>query len=318
MIESLHIENLRGIRSLDVEGLGRVNLIIGRNDVGKTTLLAAAALWRAPQYWFWLAWYLRDARRDPALEVGGYLPECWVPFFHGGDASKPVEVVASGPDGRQGCRVSMPRGIRAWPARFERLPTGQVIDTSREEMADIILDDVAWVSSAPQQEDLLVLDLVELYLRGEIARVLAPLEQVNPEIEKIEVVGESIYLRLRGHPLPLPYGVLGDGARRVLEFALGLSSSAETVHIDELENGFHHSTLPTVIDMLRLAPPTVQVFATTHREELIRVACESFVAADDDGLRIIRLDRDEQGHRAVVYTAKEALAGLDAGLELRG
>ena len=38
----------------------------------------------------------------------------------------------------------------------------------------------------------------------------------------------------------------------------------------------------------------------------------------DDGLRIIRLDRAESEHRAVVYTAEQALAGMDSGLELRG
>jgi hypothetical protein len=39
MYTSVTIENLRGIRRLVVEGLSRVNLIVGRNNTGKTTVL---------------------------------------------------------------------------------------------------------------------------------------------------------------------------------------------------------------------------------------------------------------------------------------
>lgn len=41
MLTSLHIVNFRGLQLLDVSGLDRVNLIAGRNNVGKTTVLEA-------------------------------------------------------------------------------------------------------------------------------------------------------------------------------------------------------------------------------------------------------------------------------------
>jgi AAA15 family ATPase/GTPase len=44
LLNSLHIKGFRGFTDFKVEGLGRVNLIIGRNNAGKTTLLEAIGL----------------------------------------------------------------------------------------------------------------------------------------------------------------------------------------------------------------------------------------------------------------------------------
>jgi hypothetical protein len=39
MINELTLENFRGFRSLELKGLKRVNLIVGHNNSGKTSLL---------------------------------------------------------------------------------------------------------------------------------------------------------------------------------------------------------------------------------------------------------------------------------------
>lgn len=46
-LDSLLIENYRSLKSVDIERLGRLNLITGRNNVGKTSLLEAVRLWAA-------------------------------------------------------------------------------------------------------------------------------------------------------------------------------------------------------------------------------------------------------------------------------
>ena len=39
ILDSLEIQNFRGLRELRIEHLGRVNLIVGKNNVGKTSVL---------------------------------------------------------------------------------------------------------------------------------------------------------------------------------------------------------------------------------------------------------------------------------------
>lgn len=45
LLESLEIENFRGFHHLQIEKLGQINLIVGKNNIGKTSLLEALELY---------------------------------------------------------------------------------------------------------------------------------------------------------------------------------------------------------------------------------------------------------------------------------
>jgi recombinational DNA repair ATPase RecF len=48
VLDSLEIRQFRGLSELRIEHLGRVNLIVGKNNVGKTTVLEALSLYARP------------------------------------------------------------------------------------------------------------------------------------------------------------------------------------------------------------------------------------------------------------------------------
>lgn len=59
----LTIERFRGLRDLHLEGLGRVNLLVGGNNSGKTSVLEALSVYCAPlDPWTWL---ITSGRREP-------------------------------------------------------------------------------------------------------------------------------------------------------------------------------------------------------------------------------------------------------------
>ena len=43
LLSSVQIENYRSIRSVNLEGMSQVNVLVGRNNVGKSTILDALA-----------------------------------------------------------------------------------------------------------------------------------------------------------------------------------------------------------------------------------------------------------------------------------
>ncbi len=47
-LPSLEIHNFRGLRELKISRLGRANLIVGKNNVGKTTVLEALRIYARP------------------------------------------------------------------------------------------------------------------------------------------------------------------------------------------------------------------------------------------------------------------------------
>ena len=48
ILDSLEIHNFRGLKELCIDRLGRVNLLTGKNNVGKTSVLEALRLYANP------------------------------------------------------------------------------------------------------------------------------------------------------------------------------------------------------------------------------------------------------------------------------
>ena len=60
MLPSLGIRNYRNLKSLDIEKLARVNLIAGKNNTGKTSLLEAVSLYAAGGDIVWINTLLKS------------------------------------------------------------------------------------------------------------------------------------------------------------------------------------------------------------------------------------------------------------------
>ena len=72
MMESLHIKNFKNFKELTIEKLGKVNLIVGKNNVGKSSLLEAISIYITNGEENWLRELLADrgeAIRDDIDEV---------------------------------------------------------------------------------------------------------------------------------------------------------------------------------------------------------------------------------------------------------
>jgi len=169
-------------------------------------------------------------------------------------------------------------------------------------------------------QDLSAWDLARLEalaLSGGLEAIDLHMRKFDARIDGIEVIGNQAVARLVGVRRRLPLTALGDGALRILDVALGIGAGVSRIALDEVDSGLHHSVLPQLWNVLRESSHS-QIFASTHREECVYAAATCFAEAGDDSLRIIRLDRTDQGHRAVLYTPAEAREALDDGWELRG
>ncbi|MFY0527257.1 AAA family ATPase [Archangium gephyra] len=88
--DTLTIHRMRGLQDVELTGLGRVNLLVGGNDSGKTSVLEALSLYcnpLTPVDWVWLA-----SRRDPLVSALGPYSELlrWL-FPHKGETQEAGE-----------------------------------------------------------------------------------------------------------------------------------------------------------------------------------------------------------------------------------
>src|SRR5579864_4445564 len=98
-LPSLQVQGFRGFQDLRIEKLGRVNLIVGKNNVGKSSLLEAIHVYATRAYpillWQILAAHDEDRRSESSEELHSSLKYL---FFGRRDITGPMtEGISIGP-----------------------------------------------------------------------------------------------------------------------------------------------------------------------------------------------------------------------------
>src|SRR5262249_35106012 len=142
-------------------------------------------------------------------------------------------------------------------------------------------------------------------------------------VERIEVLSEqsgpSIYLDV-GLDALVPLAVAGEGLVRLFSIILELIASRNgALLIDEIDNGLHYTVMPDLWKLLGelVEKHQVQVFGTTHNDDVIRSALEAF--AGSEGLfGLFRIDKRGDRHVMVAYGDEAMEAVREVPFEVRG
>ena len=347
MIEAITVERFRGLQHLEIEGFGRVNLILGKNNCGKTALMEALAIAREPSAAA-VAVFGHQQARNQSLPSRDF-ERFWRPLFWNQDADRGLVLNLRFVDGRRASvefRKSKASSLfidnTAAPNVLPR--ASWTIDVRSEqdgqELKDKIVGSPAglqlpsttgegfmWIHAAPGVGDEEVRNFSNLKQAGREADLAALLSEIDADVSGVELLSPSgtqaeLFVRLAQQDGPsLPMSMMGEGFQRCFE--IGVSAVAGdrlTLFIDEIDNGLHHSVLTAVWRWLATVSVTrnLQVFATTHSEECIAAASRAFTLANDDGLRVIRLDRREDKTVAAVYNRDLVETAIAADVEIRG
>jgi hypothetical protein len=163
----------------------------------------------------------------------------------------------------------------------------------------------------------------EIAKKAEIRELLTEtIAILEPRLTHIELLGggRNLYGHI-GLSQPVSLSHMGDGVSRLAEIMLMISANDNKfVCIEEIENGLHHSVLTKVWRAIYQAAVAfnVQIFATTHSDEMIQAAQEAF-ADDPAALRYYRLDRKKTGQiKAVMYEPEILEEAFLSDVEVRG
>ncbi|MBN8472866.1 AAA family ATPase [Corallococcus exiguus] len=347
MLTSITVENFRGIERLHVEGLGRVNLIIGRNDSGKTALMEALEMaWLPEGACFVLA--ARQSGRNAGAVMEDF-DDFWLPIFRQMDAKRgfqlkfnaiPAEGIGLSvkraasppPTTSMGAGASLdPTG--AWALEFEVTRDKKLTSVVRSSAQGVQFPPEPphfpgtrlWVSPSPGLSANDIRAFSRLKQTGRDSIVTDLLKHISDKISGIELLAPTgervgVFVRLQHEGL-IPLQMMGEGMKRYFEFAVSLAMADDApLFIDEIENGLHHSVLEPLWDWIASTARerNAQVFATTHSEECVQSATRVFQRQHSDELRVIRLDKQEHETKAVVYDSDLVEAAERMGVEIRG
>ncbi len=342
MIRQLHIEGFRCFRELRVEPLNRVNLFVGQNNAGKTSLLEAVEVVTVGRVeGLALSAVRRDENilrpsgsgedfkehvLDPSHLFFGHDPRLGQQLRIEGDQLWVQCTVEPSPDSLLKSLLFRSNVMSAVGAN-ERLtvsPSGGVLLPPRR------------VPESHPRVNFLAADSMDPDRLGQLwdALVLTPEEKeiteslriVEPQIERLAFLSEgrggssNILLKLKGVEQRVPLGSLGGGSRHLLALVLNLlSARGGFLLADEIDTGLHYSMM---LDMWRLIVESakrldVQVFATTHSLDCVRALARLRKKYPELAAEVTLHRVEKDAARTTVYDADELVIAADSQLEVR-
>lgn len=340
MLRALQIENFRGLRKVDLPELRRVNLIVGANDTGKTSVLEALTLLLGDErmvkalpelfrrshaeghgrtelnhFWHWLSFdqksqnqiRIRGVHSDSELEdlVEGADPSSW---DHESDSNLLFRREDVYGDSLGGYETA--EGVKLTASPGMRFASNRVASFGPSNASPV---------EAAERYNSVVLK------RGSEERFEALMRAVDPRVQRLR------YARMPGSPQPLIYVDLGlSEAVPITQMgqAFGrlfnlyteiLVSNAKVLLIDEIENGIFSDLMPKIwAGLMELcAREGVQIFATTHSRECVMAAQAASQARGQDDLALFRLQRVKGEIEAIRLGGEHLELAAEMGLEVR-
>lgn len=348
MFSSLHFENFRSIRTLDITNLSRINVFFGKNNCGKTTVLESI--------------FMLCGLGNPQLPVNcnnlrGYrITRDLSFFFNNFDISKDIVLCSEGT-----------------PATFQRRSTLSFQETVlHTEMQDNfpttngannqnIVNEVqinATIQSqniksslklrplkdgleigyqvpkkykesifcnyfAPSASFEIIIPMIQkVFKEKQEVKVLQVLQKIDNRIKDFVLINNDVMVDI-GLSNRIPINMLGDGVRKFLSLIVALHDSANGILlVDEIDNGLHFSSMQKLWEIILEAAESynVQLFATTHNIDSLKGLAKNIEKekTNSDKVSLYKILEKEGGaKKALHYDASSFVSVIEQENEVR-
>ena len=350
---NIEIRNFRGIEQLKIEDFSRVNVFLGQNNSGKSSVLECLLLLMGPSnpdlpqtisairsrgyvgfsdlgYMFPNCnWNLKpeldsdffdDSKRHLRLELTYLFDEKSQENLSNGQlpATETKTFLNT-------LKLNFDIGHHQKTSHFESsLTVNQSGVVTNKKIAEGYLEknSVAFVSADMTLSNL-VNDLVELAKRKQKDVVTERMKYFDSRITSLEMLNNVAYIGLEGVDQLLAVNMMGDGLRRYLNIvAASANPMNNIILIDEIDNGLHYSAYKKLWEAIfALATDTnKQVFVTTHSKETLCRLNEMLEEHTEyqDALRLYTIEKTKlKGHQAYKYTFEGLNGACENDVELR-
>ena len=347
MFESLKIENFRSIKNLELQDLNKINIFVGENGVGKTTLLDAVFIGINPNN-SELAFRTNMFRGMENVDE-----DFWRSYFYNLDTKNTIKIDLDGQYSRKikiepyfytKETISLQKEdnkneielIAAAASELKKLVGLKTVFSRLDEkhktiyQAKIFQDKkgIHWkgdnnyheLLSGSYMNNRTVSDNVNLFNKfAEISTankediVLKMLQDLEPNIQDIEShTIKGIVVKDKRFSRKVSINIYGDGVLRCMHLICNvLEYDTGVTLIDEIENGLHINSREkvwnTIFNLLR-EKENRQIFATTHSYEIVESLFKvAKSVSKEDLISLLRIQKDQNGKTIIVKYSKKEL-----------
>ncbi len=363
MIENVTLHNFRCFQKMDVAGLKKINLLVGKNSSGKSAFLESLFL-SSSSTASNATFQLRAIRRMgnqlviPSIDSHSYRA-LWEDLFYDFNQEKRVYIKVEGnpnADSRTlaieyvdslatqelpfSKQIPLSSGSllqnNAMPQiefKWKRQGYPEVISRPKltqtglqAESTTISFFPAIWFTpSGGELPEENARRFSEVEKKGGMDKIKAAIPKEFPYIKDISILYHAGVPMLfadfnrGGKCIKMPVALLSDGINRLLGICLGLAYFAGgLVLIDEVENGFHHTLLPSIwASIYALACDfKVQLFISTHSGECLN-AMLPIVKGHEDDFCLLRATRTDGGCNIRALSGDYLESALEQDFEVR-
>jgi len=323
-IKNIEIKNFKCFEKFKADGCGRVNLIGGKNNVGKTAFMEAVYINSHAKNIYNLTDALGNVtlRRDKLNFL--------LDNFRGRNdeplsltTQKYIENISN---------LHISTNIDNVQFRIEDEKTGVIkyhflfqnekIDVNIREFSyrRERIDNIKFLDNFGLSKKNIIDTYKSIVDAGIGNYIKKQLKELDNNITDFKFTNEILYIEINNEELPLIE--LGDGVRIFISIILLLySSKGGYLFIDEVENGIHYSKLDRLWEIILTISKeqNVQVFATTHSKECIESYARVAKKLEDEEIGFIELGRNKKNELdSVVMNSEMFQRFINLGNEVRG
>ena len=349
MINNLTINGLRGISQCRIDDIGRINLFLGRNNCGKSTILEALFLLTGGTYPINFQ-RINNLRKCPFREG----EDLRLPFY-GTKTNQPILISGQFDDGNRSLTISyneetiekvsvnqIPHDInmplpKDCQVNFDLLlENGRHIITqleikhSQPQKVNIKSDTnheghvPAWYISPADPYSNVETYFTQIVAKKQEQYITEIMRQIDPSIRDVVLAGQQILVDV-GFEKRLPIQLAGDGLKKVLSVIVNMAMAQNGILlIDEIDNGLHYTSMPILWRAIieSASRYNVQVFATTHNIDSLRALNSELALVADQGVqeqfRSYTIRKGSDGlHSAIMSKYSQFNHIINQELELR-
>lgn len=337
MLKDIKIKNYKGFKDFELTNLKQLNIITGKNNAGKSSLLEAISMFYSPVSAYYINWLTLSYNANTCSS-----------FFHNLNTECPIELSTSSE--KLKLEIHLHENIEEEqrfikdekPENVTKKQVGLrfVYSSKNIGKTDIFIGPDGRYRFRRKNEDLHISDtklinLRSMYLEDYVKnfdeiqtnkqdKIIIELlrDTIAPELLDINLAQDNTLKVDVGYEKYLPFGALGDGIKTLFKILTAIYTSNNGILlIDEIENGFHYSVLDSVWKVIIKAAKefNVQIFASTHSKECIESYMRVFneLSLDDNFDNYYRLERNADEISQVEYSSNELRIALENNFEVR-
>lgn len=325
MINTFKIRNFRGIKSLDIEDIKQLNLFLGYNNCGKSSVLEALYLFSDPSH------PVNEIQINRARHYLKTDQKSLQLIFYDFDHTKPITLqgelnnnetrkleinfyeheptntnlddlnLSSNKSSKNyGLLNSLHQTINGKENTFKYRvePVDSNSARNLRDKKDGAYENGYSCGYMPPKSNPVdyINSFKEIVENKETAYIVKALQEIEPKLEDLTVIDDQIMADI-GLERLIPIQLLGDGIRKLFSIIIFIYQLRNgVVLLDEIDNGLHYKSMATLWRTIIFMAKTyhVQLFITTHNIDSIKSL--AIVLGNDD--------KDFQG-KCNIYTLRK-------------